>query len=158
MASAIGKQAVVIGAGVGGLAAAKAVAPFFEKVVVLDRDTLPDGPGPRVGTPQDRHVHVLLAGGSAALARLFPDLERELLDAGAIKARLYRDLHFEIPGHDPLPRRDLGIDMLCQSRPLLEWLCRRALAHEPNVEVVSRARVTDIDSVRRSRRRNGRAA
>jgi len=144
MTGSIARQAVVIGAGMAGLTAAKAVAPFFERVVVLDRDALPDAPGPRVGTPQDRHVHVLLAGGSAALARLFPDVERELLDAGALKARLYRDLHFELPGHDPLPRRDLGIDMLCQSRPLLEWLCRRALAGEPNIEVVSRARVTGV--------------
>ena len=51
MPSRIGKDAVVIGAGMGGLAAAKAVAPYFERVIVLDRDGLPDAPAPRVGTP-----------------------------------------------------------------------------------------------------------
>jgi threonine dehydrogenase-like Zn-dependent dehydrogenase len=38
MPNPILKQAVVIGAGLVGLAAAKAVAPHFEKVVVFDRD------------------------------------------------------------------------------------------------------------------------
>ena len=38
MSNPILKQAVVIGAGMGGLAAAKAVAPHFEKVIVFDRD------------------------------------------------------------------------------------------------------------------------
>jgi len=37
----VGKQAVVIGAGMGGLAAAGALADFFDQVVVLERDTLP---------------------------------------------------------------------------------------------------------------------
>ena len=58
------KQAVVVGAGMGGLAAAKAVAAHFEKVIVFDRDALPDEPAPRAGTPQSRHTHNLLAGGS----------------------------------------------------------------------------------------------
>jgi hypothetical protein len=60
MSNPILKQAVVIGAGMRGLAAAKAVAPHFEKVVVFDRDALPDAPEPRPGTPQARHTHGLL--------------------------------------------------------------------------------------------------
>ena len=55
MPNPILKQAVVIGAGMGGLAAAKAVAPHFEKVIVFERDALPDAPAPRPGTPQARH-------------------------------------------------------------------------------------------------------
>jgi flavin-dependent dehydrogenase len=63
----VAEHAVVIGAGMGGLAAAKAVAPYFDKVTVLDRDALPEGPDVRPGTPQSRHAHALLAGGSMAL-------------------------------------------------------------------------------------------
>ena len=37
----IGKQAVVIGAGMAGLAAAGAIADYFERVIVLERDRLP---------------------------------------------------------------------------------------------------------------------
>src|ERR1700687_3146060 len=72
MSNPILKQAVVIGAGMGGLAAAKAVAPHFEEVIVFDRDALPDAPEQRPGTPQARHTHGLLPGGCRALERLFP--------------------------------------------------------------------------------------
>ena len=69
MASAlIGKQAVVIGAGMGGLTAAGALADRFERVVVLERDTLPSEPAYRAGTPQARHVHALLLSGQRALS------------------------------------------------------------------------------------------
>ena len=37
----IGKQAVVIGAGIGGLTAAAAIAGFFDQVFILERDILP---------------------------------------------------------------------------------------------------------------------
>jgi hypothetical protein len=64
----IGKQAVVIGAGMGGLAAAGALSDCFEQVFVLERDTLPSEPAYRVGTPQARHVHALLLRASALSA------------------------------------------------------------------------------------------
>ena len=44
----IGKRAIVIGAGIGGLTAARAVAPYFEHVVILERDTLPTEPSTRL--------------------------------------------------------------------------------------------------------------
>ena len=40
----IGKQAVVIGAGMGGLTAAGALADHFDQVIVLERDTLSSEP------------------------------------------------------------------------------------------------------------------
>jgi 2-polyprenyl-6-methoxyphenol hydroxylase-like FAD-dependent oxidoreductase len=58
MPSFIGKQALVVGAGIGGLAAARALADYFERVVVLERDTLPAHAEPRAGVPQDKHPHV----------------------------------------------------------------------------------------------------
>jgi 2-polyprenyl-6-methoxyphenol hydroxylase-like FAD-dependent oxidoreductase len=72
MSSLIGKQALVVGAGIGGLTAARAVADYFERVVVVERDTLPERAEPRAGVPQDKHPHVLLAGGQRALGDLFP--------------------------------------------------------------------------------------
>ena len=41
MSSLIGKQALVVGAGMGGLTAARVLADYFEQVLVLERDTLP---------------------------------------------------------------------------------------------------------------------
>ena len=37
----VGRRAVVVGAGIGGLAAARALVDHFEQVVVLERDMLP---------------------------------------------------------------------------------------------------------------------
>jgi flavin-dependent dehydrogenase len=144
MSNPIAKRAVVIGAGMGGLAAAKAVAPYFEQVTVIDRDALPEAPSPRAGTPQGRHAHVLLAGGQKALEDLFPGIRGDLARAGAVETRVGIDPMFERPGYDPFPRRDLGFDSFCLSRPLLESICRRRLAEEPNVDVRPRARVTEV--------------
>src|SRR5271167_762806 len=76
--SLVGKQAIVVGAGMGGLAAAGALADHFEQVVVLERDTLPLDAAHRAGTPQSRHIHGLLAGGQRALGELFPGFEQDL--------------------------------------------------------------------------------
>src|SRR6516165_6885788 len=62
----LGRRAVVVGAGIGGLAAAGALAKYFEQVDILERDWLPASVGSRSGTPQDRHPHGLLAGGLRA--------------------------------------------------------------------------------------------
>ena len=119
MSNPIAKQAVVIGAGMGGLAAVKAVAPHFDNVIVFERDALPDVPSPRVGTPQARHTHGLLAGGHRALERLFPGIERDFIASGAVRYRVRRDMRFEVPGFDPLPQRDFGFDQFLLSRPAL---------------------------------------
>jgi flavin-dependent dehydrogenase len=42
MPSLLGKRAVVVGAGIGGLTAAGVLADYFERVVVLERDVLPE--------------------------------------------------------------------------------------------------------------------
>jgi 2-polyprenyl-6-methoxyphenol hydroxylase-like FAD-dependent oxidoreductase len=144
MSNPILKQAVVIGAGMGGLAAAKAVAPHFEKVTVFDRDALPDVPAPRFGTPQARHTHGLLAGGCRALECLFPGIEFDLVKAGAVRMRVRRDTRFEIPGFDPFPQRDFGFDQFGLSRPALELVCRRRVEREPNIEFRPRTRVTEL--------------
>ncbi len=141
---AVAEHAVVIGAGMGGLAAAQAVAPYFDKVTVLDRDALPEGPDVRPGTPQARHAHALLTGGSRALEALFPGIESDFLKAGAIKGRAGLAIRYEQPGFDPFPQRDLGFDAFFLSRPLLENICRRRLREELNVELRHQSRVSDV--------------
>jgi 2-polyprenyl-6-methoxyphenol hydroxylase-like FAD-dependent oxidoreductase len=138
------KHAIVIGGGMAGLAAAKAVAPHFGKVTVFDRDVLPEMPAFRVGTPQARHTHGLLAGGRRALERLFPGIDRDLVEAGAVPLRVSTDLRFELPGFDPYPQRDFGIVTFCVSRPLLERICRRLVEREPNIEIRPCSRVTEL--------------
>ena len=124
MPTRIGREAVVIGAGMGGLMAASALSAHFDHVTILERDTLPERPEARMGTPQARHPHVLLLSGQQVLEQMFPGVLAQLEAAGAQKARLGRDIWWERPGFDPFPRRDLGYDNFFMSRPLLEFVCR----------------------------------
>ena len=141
----IGGRAVVIGAGMAGLAAVGALSPWFEKVTVLERDDLPDEPVQRLGALQGRHVHALLAGGQNALEALFPGFGAAILAAGAVPTRANSDTRFEAPGYDPFPQRDFGWTTVCMSRPLIEHTIRR-LAQQPNVEFRAHARVRDLEA------------
>jgi 2-polyprenyl-6-methoxyphenol hydroxylase-like FAD-dependent oxidoreductase len=140
----IGKQAVVIGAGMAGLAAAGALADHFERVIVLERDRLPDQAEPRTGTPQSRHLHVLLPGGHRTLSDLFPHFERDLVDAGAVTLRMPRELRVEIPGLGPFPPRDFGWLFYCASRPLIELITRRQAERLTNVTMRAGCRALEI--------------
>jgi flavin-dependent dehydrogenase len=68
--SYLGKRAVVVGAGLGGLSAARALSDYFDEVMTLDRDELPDDALPRAAVPQGKHPHGLLGGGLKALESL----------------------------------------------------------------------------------------
>jgi 2-polyprenyl-6-methoxyphenol hydroxylase-like FAD-dependent oxidoreductase len=144
MSTRIGKQAVVIGAGMGGLTVARVLADHFEQVIVLERDALPAAATHRAGTPQGRHVHALLGGGQRALGALFADIEQDLVQAGAVPYRAGLDLRLERPGYDPFPQRDLGWIAYAMSRPLLEWLVRRRVERYANVTLRPQCRVQEL--------------
>ena len=144
MSNVIGQQAVVIGAGIGGLSAARALADHFERVLVLERDALPAEPLDRAGVPQGRHVHALLAGGQRALGELFPGFESDLVRAGAVPLRVGLDVRVERPGFDPFPQRDLGWDAYAMSRPLIEWAVRRRVEECSSIELRQRCRVQEL--------------
>ena len=138
MPSRIGKQAVVVGAGIGGLTAARVVADYFERVVVLERDALPECAEPRAGVPQGKRIHGLLAGGQRALDDLFPGFVHDLVQTGAVPLRVGLDLRIESPGYDPFPQRDLGWDAYAQSRAQLELSRASTGAAYANIELRQR--------------------
>jgi 2-polyprenyl-6-methoxyphenol hydroxylase-like FAD-dependent oxidoreductase len=142
--SLIGKQAVVIGAGMGGLAAAGALAERFDQVVVLERDTLPSEATYRDGTPQARHVHALLLSGQRALSELFPGFEQDLARVGAVPLRAGLDVRVERPGYDPFPRRDLGWIGHAVSRPAIERAVRQRVESCANTTLRQRCRVKEV--------------
>jgi hypothetical protein len=121
----LGRHVVVIGAGMGGLAAAGALSDFFGRVIVLDRDKLPSEGVPRSGVPQGAHTHGLLLGGLRALQMLFPGIDEDFRAAGAVTIDAGRDLRMERPGFDPFPARTLGIPFCCLSRPAIEFSVRK---------------------------------
>ena len=140
----IGKQAVVIGAGMGGLTAAGALADCFDQVVVLERDILPSEPAYRAGTPQARHVHALLLSGQRALGELFPGFEQDLARAGAVPLKVGLDVRIERPGYDPFPQRDLGWFSYALSRPTIERTVRSRVESQPNTSLRQRCRVQEV--------------
>ena len=140
----IGKQAVVIGAGMGGLTAAGALADRFDQVVVLERDTLVSETTYRAGTPQARHVHALLLSGQRALSELFPGFEQDLARAGAVPLRVGLDVRMERPGYDPFPQRDLGWFSYAVSRPTIERAVRQRVESRANTTLRQRCRVQEV--------------
>jgi 2-polyprenyl-6-methoxyphenol hydroxylase-like FAD-dependent oxidoreductase len=144
MSNVLGGHAVVIGAGMSGLAAAGALADHFEQVTVLERDPLADRPSPRPGTPQCRQVHGLLSGGLAALSGIFPGLDRDLAAAGAVPVRVAADFCIELPGFDPFPPRDFGTVAYAASRPLLERTVRRRALARRNVVIREQCCVLEL--------------
>jgi 2-polyprenyl-6-methoxyphenol hydroxylase-like FAD-dependent oxidoreductase len=82
----------------GGLLAARALANFFEKVTVLERDTFTNEA--RKGVPQGRHAHGLLATGWQVMTEFFPGFEDELIEEGAVITDSTRDgLWFQNGGY-----------------------------------------------------------
>jgi 2-polyprenyl-6-methoxyphenol hydroxylase-like FAD-dependent oxidoreductase len=144
MGKQIGGRAIVIGAGIGGLAAAGALAPYFQQVIILERDRLSAIAETRLGVPQGRHSHGLLAGGLKALNEIFPGYDQALAAAGAIRIRAAIDIRYERADVGALPQRDLGISFLCASRPMIELVLRRQLESLANVEIWPECKVTEI--------------
>ena len=133
-------RCVIVGAGIGGLAAAAATAAFFDEVVVLDRDELPETAQHRRGVAQGQQLHILLKGGDTFLELLLPGIREGFNRAGACQVRHEADsIHFE-RGH-VFPQRDLGYIHLGLSRPAYEWAVRERVRRMPNVVIHERRSV-----------------
>jgi 2-polyprenyl-6-methoxyphenol hydroxylase-like FAD-dependent oxidoreductase len=140
----LGERAIVVGGGLGGLSAARALSGRFRQVVILDRDDLPDGATPRPGVPQGKHPHGLLGGGLNALEQLFPGFSNELGRAGAVPIDRGFDTVYEVPGQDLWPRIKYGRPTYAMSRPLIELTVRRQVERLANVKVQGVCRALHI--------------
>lgn len=140
----LGERAIVVGSGLGGLSAARALSDWFRQVVLLDRDQLLDDATPRPGVPQGKHPHALLGGGLKALEQLFPGFGSKLGQAGAVPIDRSFDILYEIAGQDPWPRIKSGWPTYSMSRPLIELTLRRQVERPTNVKVQGQCRVLNI--------------
>jgi len=138
------RQAIVIGAGISGLAAARALADHFDEVVVLESDQLPDLPTPRPGAPQGKQVHGLLGGAIKALEELFPNFSQELTQAGAVQVNPGSEILQEMPGMDPFPLCQWDWCIYTLTRPLIEQTLRRRVEQHPNICLRGGCRALDI--------------
>lgn len=126
----IGDHAVVLGASVAGLLAARVLADAFERVSVLDRDPLDTGKHPRRGVPQGQDIHVLLVAGQAAMEQLVPGFSDYLEAAGANVLDASCEVTAVTAG-DRFADGAGGPQVYYASRPLIEHVLRaRVQAHD----------------------------
>jgi 2-polyprenyl-6-methoxyphenol hydroxylase-like FAD-dependent oxidoreductase len=149
-----GEHAVVVGASMAGLLAARVLADAYEQVTVIDRDALPEAPEDRRAVPQGRHAHALLPGGQACLERLLPGSTQELEAAGAVSCRALEELRFIVGGHE-LARASTGAASLFASRALFEWHVRLRVGAMANVVLRERCDVPALTATPDGRRVTG---
>lgn len=138
-------HAIVIGASVGGLLAARALADHFVSVTVIERDTFPAAGENRKGVPQGRHAHALLSAGREALEEFFPGFTTELVQQGAITGDPTLLARRFISGSYHCQFRS-GATSLYASRPRLEAHIRARVQALPNVQIVENCAVLGLVS------------
>lgn len=130
-----GKTAIVIGASMGGLLAARALTDHYEQVTLLERDNFPAAGENRKGVPQGRHAHAVLVRGLQIMEGYFPGLIEHLVSLGADygdvsgRARWFHEEGY----HQPCVSGDNAINV---SRPTLEATIRQRVMALPNVQIV----------------------
>ncbi len=138
----LGEHAVVIGASIAGLCAARVLSERYDRVTIFDRDGLPAGPQNRQAVPQGRHLHLLLARGAEELGELFPGLLEDMVAAGVpILENQPECVHFGAAGHvlGTTDRLREEFTTYVPSRPQLEWQIRRRVEQIDNVDFEKRS-------------------
>ncbi len=143
--SKLGKNAIVIGASMTGLITARVLCDHFERVTILERDSLPEGHLPRKGVPQGQHVHVLFSGGMKVIDGLFPGFSDELAENGSVVCDFARELCWYHAGVWKA-RPESGLVSYWQTRPFLESNLRRRLTSDTTVEIRGDCAVTQLNT------------
>jgi len=132
----VGDRAIVLGAGMAGLLAARVLSGHYRDVTVVERDDLTGVTGARRGVPQGRHAHGLVARGHQIFEALFPRLTDELVAAGVRPGDLNGDIRWYFNGLRLRPAAS-GLISVPATRPVLEYHVRervRALANVTFIE------------------------
>jgi 2-polyprenyl-6-methoxyphenol hydroxylase-like FAD-dependent oxidoreductase len=140
MTNHFGQQAVVIGGSLAGLMTARVLADHFDAVTVLERDHVDGQPALHQSIPQGNHLHGLLLGGQQVMASLYPGFLEQLSTLGAVRCRAGKEVVFYLPTGKAFSisgtvreARDLGFDITCHSRALLEYCVRHCTLQHPNI-------------------------
>ena len=148
------EHAVVLGASMAGLLAARALSNHFARVTVVERDALPGAAENRRCVPQGRHTHALLARGAEVLERYFPGLRERLLAEGVPTGDSGLAMRMIVGGRRLAPcttgRMGLGV-----SRPLLEHFVRERVRALPAVALLDRHDVRGLVTRDGGRRASG---
>ena len=140
----MGDHAVVLGASMGGLLAARVLADAYRRVTVVERDPLPESGLDRKGVPQGRHAHVLLPRGAQILDELFPGLLPGLAAGGVPVLHHLREIRIFLSGHLLCQHGEPGEPAYQPSRPYLEHQVRNRVRALPNVTIWDRCDVAGL--------------
>jgi 2-polyprenyl-6-methoxyphenol hydroxylase-like FAD-dependent oxidoreductase len=154
MSRQIGDRAVVLGASMAGLLAARVLTDSYGQVTVIDRDQLPHTGTHRRGVPHGRHLHALLAAGQQALEELFPGFSADLVAQGAAAGDVLGNGRWYLGGHR-LRQAPTGLVGLCASRPFVEGHVRARVRTLPNVAFLDGSQVVGLATTPDSRRVTG---
>lgn len=137
------QHVIVIGAGIGGLGSALALARGGNRVTLIERDDTPMPPDheaafywDRTGAPQVQHPHVFLGLARTILRDRFPDVQQALADLG-----IEPDTIGGMGGPFELDEATLAVleadddlRMVPCRRTTFEWVMRRTVLAEPGVD------------------------
>jgi 2-polyprenyl-6-methoxyphenol hydroxylase-like FAD-dependent oxidoreductase len=140
----IGDHAVVLGASMGGLLAARVLADAYRRVTIVERDPLPDSAVNRKGVPQGRHAHALLPRGAQVLDELFPGLLGEMEADGVPVLRSPREFRFQLGGQLLRQAGERDEQGYAPSRPCLEGHVRDRVRALRNVSIRDRCEVAGL--------------
>ena len=151
MENRLGQHAVVIGGSLAGLMTARVLAEHFDVVTVLERDHIEDRPALHQSIPQGNHLHGLLLGGQQVMVSLYPGFLDKLTTLGAVRCRAGTELVFYLPAGKAFSvtgtvrePRDLGFDITCHSRGLLEYCVRQCTLEHTNITFASESTVQGL--------------
>jgi len=150
-----GREVIVAGGGITGLAAAFILSRHGARVTLLERDTAPPVGSAsdaftawqRPGAPQVRHSHVFLGRLRNLLRDHYPDLLTALLAAGARELRATERPPLPLAGLQPEPGDDDLVILACR-RTTFEWVLRQRVLAGGGVTLVSGATVTGLLATR----------
>ncbi|WP_280141153.1 FAD-dependent oxidoreductase [Halogranum amylolyticum] len=137
----VGSHAVVIGASMAGLCAARVLTDGFEEVTIVERDSLPDVPAPRRGVPQAQQPHVLWEAGRATLEHLFPGYSAAVLEAGGVKVDGQTEFNNYSNG-DFLANGDRSFAIYSATRPVYEQIVRERVVALGRIRLRSECQFT----------------
>ncbi len=155
------RHAVVIGASLAGMLAARVLTEHFDQVTLVERDRLavtePSAPSGtagsgtamqageilRKGVPQARHLHILLVRGRQILEELFPGLGDEAAAAGATELDATGDFAWLTPFGWGIRFRSDICSLAC-SRGLLDGIVRRRVLALPRLRLLDGTDATGL--------------
>ncbi|WP_395699464.1 FAD-dependent oxidoreductase [Aquabacterium sp.] len=148
------KRALVIGASLAGLLAARVLQDHVDEVLLIERHDLPTDCSQRRATPHTQHTHALLARGRQIFEQLFPGVDDDWRAAGGRYGDVGTDAAF-YAGRRRFAQAPADARALCLGRSAIEGVLRRRVLALPKVRAVTGIEVQGLLASEDGRRITG---